>query len=639
VNLFTELKRRNVFRVAAAYAVLSWLLLQVGDVLFETLELPAVWSKGLLAILVLGLAPALIFSWVYELTPEGLRKESEIDQGESVTAHTARRLDLAVITLLILAIGLFFYQGFVAERTPTEVLSEKVATEQSSQQTAAPRTPEATEDLRSVAVLPFADLSPEGDQEFFADGIAEEILNTLVRVPELKVAARTSSFQFKGNNRNIIDIGHQLGVSTVLEGSVRKSGDRVRITAQLINVADGFHLWSQSYDEAIADLFMLQNRISRQIAGALSIQLESLVIQRSGGTTNPAAFDALVRGRHAFAERHLPGQRREGIEQFALATVMDPAYATAWAHYAYSMSISSPDVIDLDVVAELKLIRSAVDQALRLEPGNPLALVVRGKLQLQDFELEAGLETLRALTINYPSFVEGQYSFATALGQVGRNDEALATMRRVLALDPLNLTRKRVYSEFLMYSGRFEEAWRVLDDVASLGGESDYFLALVTFQLMANRNGNWKDLVEEQERMLQSRLGTGGPDDRRADYFSRLQQYLESDDPSVLQSHLGRFDWMATTPDDFALYYLWTDESIEEAVSALMQAIADRDLLGGAADWFLQPAFNIPDSVRNHPSYALVWESPEMQRFARVRIANGALQAIPQVVIDAVQVK
>jgi len=328
MNLFNELKRRNVFRVAAAYAVLSWLLLQVGDVLFETLELPAIWNKGLLAILALGLAPALIFSWVYELTPEGVRKESEIDQRESVTTHTARKLDLAVITLLILAIGLFFYQGFLLDRTPDAVPAEKGAVDPSIRWPASQPAPGTKQDLRSVAVLPFADLSADGDQEFFADGITEEILNTLVRVPQLKVAARTSSFQFKGDNRNIIDIGAQLGVATVLEGSVRKSGERVRITAQLINVADGFHLWSQSYDESIADLFELQNRIARQIAGAMSIQLDSLVIQGAGGATNPAAFDALVRGRHAFAERHLPGQRQEGIEQFALATVIDPNYAS-----------------------------------------------------------------------------------------------------------------------------------------------------------------------------------------------------------------------------------------------------------------------------------------------------------------------
>jgi len=291
----------------------------------------------------------------------------------------------------------------------------------------------------------------------------------------------------------------------------------------------------------------------------------------------------------------------------------------------------------LDETAKLKLMRSAVDHALGLQPDNPLALAVRGKIQIQDFELEAGIETLRALTTNYPSFVEGQYSYAMALVQMGRSDEALVTLRRVLALDPLNLTRKRVYAQQLMYSGRFEESFRVMDDVISLGGNAEELMPFFSFQLIANRNGNWQAIAEEQERFLESIAGAGKVDSDLAQYLPKLSAYLESGDPSALQADLVRLNWIGPTERDFALYFLWTDEHIDLVISALFEVIADRSLLSTARNWFLQPAFNMPESVRNHPGYAALWESPQMKRFARVRIANGALQGIPQVVIDEVQ--
>jgi TolB-like protein len=607
------------------------------DVVLPTFNAPLWVNQTIIFLLMLGLPVAVVLAWAFEITPEGIQKTEASNPGE---ATNLRKRDYFVGAALLGLIAVVVVQQFVILNRP--VLDESIASEENAAESLS-RVEELEGDTagipnstieKSVAVLPFADLSADGDQEFFADGITEEILNTLVRVPQLKVAARTSSFQFKGDNRNIIDIGTQLGVATVLEGSVRKSGERVRITAQLINVADGFHLWSQSYDESIADLFELQNRIARQIAGAMSIQLDSLVIQGTGGATNPAAFDALVRGRHAFAERHLPGQRREGIEQFALATVIDPSYAVAWAHYAYSMSISGSDTIGLDETARLKLIRTAVDQALNFAPDNPLALAVRGKLQVQNFDFEAGLETLSSLTTKYPSFVEGQYSFAQALGEMGRIDEALITLRRVLALDPLNLTRKRVYAEQLMYSGRFEESFRVMNDVVSLSGNADELMPLFSFQLIANRNGNWRSIAEQQGRFLESRVGAGMLEKGYADYLSKLSAFLESGDPSALHADLGRLHWMDPSERGFVLYFLWTDEHIDMVISALLEAIAEGNLLNTAPDWFLQPAFNLPDSVRNNPGYAAVWESPQMKRFARVRIANGALQGIPQVVID-----
>ena len=368
MNLFTELKRRNVFRVGAAYAVASWLIIEVSSVVLPVFGAPEWVLKLLMVFITVGLVIALMLSWLFEITPEGLMLEADVDRSESITSDTAKKLDRITIALVVIGLVVLGIDRMIPEQTVPIVERESAVQIESDLPDAAA---EQNQIERSVAVLPFADMSPGGDQEFFADGITEEILNTLVRVPQLKVAARTSSFQFKGTQRDITDIGAQLGVATVLEGSVRQSGDRVRITAQLINVADGFHLWSQSYDEAIADLFKLQNRIARQIAGALSVQLDSLDSAALGGTSNPAAFAALVRGRHAFAERHLPGKRREGIEQFSLATQIDPSYTEAWALYAYSMSISGSGVINLDPVQMENRMRAALDRGLELAPDHP----------------------------------------------------------------------------------------------------------------------------------------------------------------------------------------------------------------------------------------------------------------------------
>ncbi|MEE8294596.1 MAG: hypothetical protein V3R64_02690, partial [Sphingomonadales bacterium] len=233
-NFFNELKRRNVVRVAIAYAVVSWVALQLVDVLDEILSLPEGFGKAVLIILLIGLPIVLVFSWAYEVTPEGVMKTAEVDASKSITHGTGQKINKLIIGGLVLAVAFLLVDKFFISGNGVE---------------------QAETGEASIAVLPFVNMSDDAANAYFADGLSEELLNVLAKVPDLKVAGRTSSFQFKGDNLDLVEIGKTLGVDHILEGSVRKQGNRVRITAQLIRASDGFHMWSETYDRDLEDIF------------------------------------------------------------------------------------------------------------------------------------------------------------------------------------------------------------------------------------------------------------------------------------------------------------------------------------------------------------------------------------------------
>ena len=252
MSFFDELKRRNVFRVGVAYVIVAWLLAQVADLFLENFGAPDWVIKSVLIVLVIGFPLAIFFAWAFELTPEGLKREKEVDRSQSIASETGRKLDRAIIAILVLALGYFVYDKYGGSGAPAEVAT--------AQNAALPAEAE-----KSIAVLPFVNMSSDTEQEYFSDGISEEILNALAGVQGLKVAGRTSSFAFKGQNQDLRAIGEALGVNHILEGSVRKSGGKVRITAQLIKVDDGFHVWSDTYDRELTDVFAIQDEIANAI--------------------------------------------------------------------------------------------------------------------------------------------------------------------------------------------------------------------------------------------------------------------------------------------------------------------------------------------------------------------------------------
>ena len=331
MGLVSELRRRNVFRVAIAYVIIAWLILQVGDTLAPALHLGEWVNSALVFFLILGFPIALFFAWAFELTPEGLKKEKEVDRSESITHLTGRKIDYLIIAALILALSYFTFDKFVLDPARDAELVQATTnsvTEQAAKTSASDR---------SIAVLAFTDLSAEGDQEYFSDGISEQLLNVLSKVPGLRVAARTSSFRFKGENRDIIDIGQQLNVGIVLEGSVRKAGPQVRVTAQLIDASNGFHLWSDTYDRQLDNIFAMQDEISAAIVGALGEHLGLRVDAgpRNDPTTSSEAYDAYLRGRHLVVQRSVTNPTVElAVREFEKSIALDPNFALGHAELA-----------------------------------------------------------------------------------------------------------------------------------------------------------------------------------------------------------------------------------------------------------------------------------------------------------------
>lgn len=330
-GLFEELKRRNVVRVAVAYLAASWLILQVIDLVIENVSAPSWVMQMILALTALGFPIVLAISWAFELTPEGMKRESEVDRSKSITPQTGRRLDRIIIVVLVAALGYFIW-----ERQATDAAPETVA-QIAAEAIAVPANPAAEitqTGSRSIAVLPFVNMSSDAEQEWFADGLTEEILNSLAKTPDLLVAARTSSFGFKGSTEPVPAIASQLGVDHVLEGSVRRGGDRLRITAQLIRAADGFHLWSETYDRSPSDIIAIQEEIAVQIATALETAMDpdALAAMMSAGTTSVPAFNAYLKGLAIFSGIS-SGDVYELLDlRLALeeATDIDPAFSSAW---------------------------------------------------------------------------------------------------------------------------------------------------------------------------------------------------------------------------------------------------------------------------------------------------------------------
>ena len=312
-SLFAELKRRNVFKAGAAYLALGWVVVQITATLVPALNLPSSLVPIVTWIGVIGFPFVIMFSWIYELTPEGLKRESEVDRSASITHITGRRIDYIIISLLVVAIGLFAFDRFVfvpRREAAHDVAQRSERAAESSKQgqaDSASSVPEIEKDP-SIAVLPMVNMSEDKANEFFSDGISEELLNLLAKVPKLRVIARTSSFSFKGKDTPIPEIAKVLHVASVLEGSVRKSGDKVRITAQLIRASDGSHLWSDTYDRTLDDIFKVQDEIATAVVAQLKIKL--LGAAPTAKPVDPKVYPLILQRRRCSTSKALQRGRR-----------------------------------------------------------------------------------------------------------------------------------------------------------------------------------------------------------------------------------------------------------------------------------------------------------------------------------------
>lgn len=421
MSVYSELKRRNVFRVAVGYGVLSWLLLQIADVLMDTIGLPDIWGKAVLGLLLIGIFPVLIFSWVYEITPEGVKRESELSAETSITAHTAKRLNIAVIVLLVIAIGVFAIDRFLG--SPVNAVAPVATTAPPPDAIPVDTTTDSTDDesLLAIAVLPFESFTEGREDQYFADGLADTLLHKLAQLETLTVIARNSSFQFKGQNVDVREIGAKLGVPTIIEGSVQRQGNRIRVIAQLVSTKDGAHWWSGTFDGTFDDVFALQDEIAAAIAEQLQITLSDRDRDRMlrSGTANPAAYETLVRARAIETDYDAVGFDVDTDPKMILlreVVTIDPNYALGWAYLSdYYGSLAFHGVDDGQFDEFVAASRAAAEEAIEVDPQE-----------------EAGYVALGFANWRGRNVVAAEANYRKALSMNPNNDGALAGLGLVV---------------------------------------------------------------------------------------------------------------------------------------------------------------------------------------------------------------
>ena len=460
MSFFNELKRRNVFRVGIAYTVVAWLVAQVVDLVLENFGAPAWFMRSLLVILAAGLPISLVFAWAFEMTPEGLKKEKDVDRSQSITHTTGRKLDRMIIGVMAVVIAFLVLDRFVLkdDTGPTAT-----ATETQNSGTGATTEP-AAETGPSVAVLPFVNMSGDADNEYFSDGLTETLLHMLAQLPDLRVAARTSSFAFKGKDTGIEEISKILGVAHVLEGSVQKSGNRVRITAQLIRAEDGFHVWSQNYDRTLDDIFAIQDEIANDVANALDVSLlggnETI---HNVDTENLTAYEAYLKGLEQQAMNSYASLPvAQSLFKEALAT--DPEFIDAKLALARNYQLMGwTGAISAEEALQQAL--PLIEQVLVAEPDNYLAraLRLRAELGINDkFDPEERTRKFQELRDLLPllpngSFLRDYVALNLSFTQ-GRHQEAVEVIQAGLLVDPLDANLHDTLGKTLTRMKRYDEA-------------------------------------------------------------------------------------------------------------------------------------------------------------------------------------
>lgn len=465
MSILRELKRRNVFRVSFAYLIVAWLVMQVADVILGNIAAPEWVFYVILLLLAIGLIFAVFFSWAFEMTPEGLKRESEVDREASITHHTGRKLNALIITLMALALAYFVYDKYVLDEQRDAALVQATA-EAVSQQVGASEASAVSD--QSIAVLPFVNLSSDPEQDYFSDGISEELLNLLAQIPDLHVTSRSSAFVFRDRDVSIPDVAAQLGVAHVLEGSVRKSGSTVRITAQLIEAKSDRHLWSDTYDRDLDDIFAIQDEISAAIVDALVDTMAlttnpGLSINHSAGASNEA-YTTYLLGLHQRNLRTTEGYI-EAKKLFGKTIAQDPEYAMAYAQLAQSWLLESYGFGDGSVTVERALAESEplIETALDLDPELADAWAVKGLWMRADTNESASIPFLeRAIELN-PSHSLALNWLSLAYRETKQFRNELEILRKGHRLDPLAVAIASNLVRSLTRFGNYDEADEVLE--------------------------------------------------------------------------------------------------------------------------------------------------------------------------------
>ena len=634
MSLFAELRRRNVIRMAGLYLVGAWLIVQVAATLLPVFEAPGWVMKVLVGVLAAGAIPALVFSWVYELTPEGIKRESEVDRSQSIVDRTARKLDVAVIVLL-LAIGALTLWRPGAESGAEKVRSggEKVGSEStlvsSSEASGTPPgskidsdptfTPEPT---TSIAVLPFVNMSSDPEQVYFSDGIAEELLNALVKLPDLKVAGRTSSFAFRDKTGDLREIGRALNVNHILEGSVRKQGARIRITAQLVTAEDGYHLWSETYDREAGDVFALQDEITAAIVDALKVKLGSVPVP-SAAPIDIAAYELYLRARQQLALRGVTALQ-SARELFGEVVALEPDYAPAHSGLAKSVALlwtyasaeSDPSAF-ITLLEAQRTAGVAARRALQLDPEQAEAWSMLGYVAylLGNDLVLAEEATTRSLTLRPrdPEIV----NFAGDFFLWTMDPRTEATERLAVELDPLQAANHHDLARVLVLQQRFDAALESAQKARALG----FYRrspGLINDTLVPALIGVGR--IDEAEGVIRDARQNDGLGTQTADYL-RVRVLMARDQreaASALTDTLLAAESATRLGDAFLADVLIRTGRYDEAVAWLQQAIAAQSA------WIADPLYLPLPELLPHPALRAAYDQPEYQSLFELRRRNLA---------------
>ena len=441
MSLFAELRRRNVIRMAGLYLVAAWVIVQVAETVLPTFEVPAWVLRAIIIVIALGFFPALIFAWVFELTPEGLKRDAEVDRSRSIASRTGQRMNVMIGVLLVLALTYLVLDRFVL--APSRSAVPQVAGPASETTDATPVAAKAASPIaaKSIAVLPFENLSADRDNDYFASGMQDMILTKLVGIGDLKVISRTSTQKYTSRPDNLRTVAQELGVATILEGSVQKSGNAVLINVQLIDAASDSHLWAEAYQRTLDNLFGVEGEVAQKIADALKAKLtsaESLSVARVA-TRNPAAYDAFLKAEYQYEQARESWNTedyRNAEAGYREAIALDPDYALAYARLAYGMLTRhwfSTGLSD----EEMASAKAAIERALALEPDLPEAHLAQGFYDYWGFRrydaATVQFERTLALAPNNVQAINGLGYIARRTGKV---EQALDYFEKALTLSP-----------------------------------------------------------------------------------------------------------------------------------------------------------------------------------------------------------
>jgi TolB-like protein/Tfp pilus assembly protein PilF len=557
-KLIQELTRRNVIRVAVAYAVAAWVLLQIADLVLDNIDAPDWIMQVFMLALALGFPLVIIFSWAFELTPDGIKREKDVNRDESLTRTTAHKLDRITIGLLIVVVGIVAVERFVPNAESPQSVADVVAD-------------------KSIAVLAFQDLSPAGDQAYFAEGISEELLNVLAQIPDLKVAGRTSSFAFKDQNRDLREIGEILEVAHILEGSVRTSGDRIRVTAQLVKADDGFHLFSKNYDRELTDIFAVQDDIAQEIATAMRAAIFGDSTVDKSTTTNVEAYEKYLQARQWISTRDRDLMERASI-LLDEALAIDSDYAPAMAQKALSLlllSNSDGAYGDIPERVALEMSRPLLDRALDGDPDLAEAHAVLGLWYSQQTvggDPQAIASLRRALEIN-PNMTNAINWLASELAGADNYGETVRLYESVVERDPLFAPAFNNLMFAYIQSRKVDRADALVSRVERITGESPNVLFARGAFAMAN--GQLAPAIQDLARAYEYnqsasvvRLWYGTALSFVGDYDAAIEVATNADKLIPLEL-AGRHD------------------EASEVFSSLQRVVYDEGTLRSIGDWML----------------------------------------------------